>query len=97
MPRRSKLSLEALRSVGNEECPHCHAILSPAEYLRLDSERLRRVKCGKDFIPTKERRPADADELERPGRFKERRHAGGSGVGRKSMPAFASDHLTFPS
>jgi hypothetical protein len=48
MPRRSKYNLEAMRTVGNEECPRCNAILSPSEYLRLDYERLR---CGKDFIP----------------------------------------------
>ena len=53
MPRQSKLSLDAMRSIGNEECPDCHAILRSAEYLRLDSERLRCVKCGKDFIPAK--------------------------------------------
>jgi ribosomal protein S27AE len=51
MPRRSKLNLEAIRSAGNVGCPHCNVILSPAEYLRLDSERLRCGKCGKDFIP----------------------------------------------
>jgi ribosomal protein S27AE len=51
MPRRSKLTLEAMRTVGNEDCPHCNAILSPSEYLRVDSERLRCGKCGKDFIP----------------------------------------------
>jgi uncharacterized paraquat-inducible protein A len=51
MPRRSKLSLEAIRSVGNETCPNCDAILSPAEYLRVDSERLRCVRCENDFIP----------------------------------------------
>jgi DNA-directed RNA polymerase subunit RPC12/RpoP len=51
MPRRSKLNLEAIRSVGNVDCPHCNAILSPSEYLRLDNERLRCVRCGKDFVP----------------------------------------------
>jgi hypothetical protein len=48
MPRRSKLSLEAIR--GDETCT---AILRPAEYLRVDSERLLCVKCGKDFIPAR--------------------------------------------
>ena len=52
MPRRSKLTFEALRSVGNETCPHCNAILSPTEYLRIDYEQLRCGKCGKDFIPS---------------------------------------------
>jgi DNA-directed RNA polymerase subunit RPC12/RpoP len=47
----SEKSSDAIRSVGNVECPHCRVILSPAEYLRLDSERLRCVRCGKDFIP----------------------------------------------
>jgi hypothetical protein len=53
MPHRSKLTLDAIRSVTSEKCPHCRAILSPGEYLRLDSERLRCVKCGRDFIPSK--------------------------------------------
>jgi hypothetical protein len=53
----SKLTLDAMRSVGNEKCPHCRAILSPAEYLRLDSERLRCVKCGRDFIPPRKGGP----------------------------------------
>lgn len=57
MPRRSKLTLEAIRSVGNEECPNCRAILTRAEYLRLDSERLRCVKCWKDFIPARKDAP----------------------------------------
>ena len=51
MPRRSKLNLEAIRSVVKVECPHFHPILSPAEYLRVDYEHLRCGKCGKDFIP----------------------------------------------
>jgi DNA-directed RNA polymerase subunit RPC12/RpoP len=51
MPRRSKLDLEAMRASLNVDCPHCHAALSPAEYMRLDSERLRCTKCGKDFEP----------------------------------------------
>jgi len=50
MPRRSKYNLEAIRTVGNEQCPYCHTILSPTEYLRLDYERLCCGKCGKDFI-----------------------------------------------
>jgi hypothetical protein len=28
MPQHINLSLDAIRSMGNEECPHCHAILS---------------------------------------------------------------------
>jgi hypothetical protein len=63
MPRRSKRDIESLRSVGNETCPHCDATLSPAEYLRVDSERLRCARCGKGFHPGGERRPADAAEL----------------------------------
>jgi ribosomal protein S27AE len=49
--RRGKYNLESIRSASNIECPHCNAILSPAEYLRLDGERLRCGKCDKDFIP----------------------------------------------
>jgi ribosomal protein S27AE len=52
MPRR-KLSLDVIRSVGNVECPICNAILTPAQYLRLDSERLECGKCGADFTPQK--------------------------------------------
>src|SRR5438270_13430558 len=66
MPRRSKYNLEAIRALSNVECPHCNVILSPADYLRLDSERLRCVKCGKDLYPAEERRPADADKLKGP-------------------------------
>lgn len=51
MPRRSKYNLEAIRAAGNVECPQCNATLSPADYLRLDGERLRCGKCGKDFAP----------------------------------------------
>jgi DNA-directed RNA polymerase subunit RPC12/RpoP len=51
MPRRSELNLEAIRAAGNVTCPHCNAILSPAEYLRVDDKQLRCGKCGKDFIP----------------------------------------------
>jgi hypothetical protein len=36
MPRRRKLDLEAIRASLNIECPHCHATLRPAEYMRLD-------------------------------------------------------------
>jgi uncharacterized protein (DUF983 family) len=51
MPRRNKYNLEAISSAGNVECPHCNAILSPAEYLRVDDKQLRCGKCEKDFIP----------------------------------------------
>jgi ribosomal protein S27AE len=64
MPRRSKLTRDAIRSVGNVECPQCRTILSPAEYLRVDYERLRCGKCGNDFIPPRKGDgPLDADEL----------------------------------
>ena len=36
---------------NNVECPHCHAVLTPAEHIRVDSERVRCGTCGKDFIP----------------------------------------------
>lgn len=46
----SSLSMR-IRPTGNEECPHCPAILNPTEYLRVDCERLRCAKCREDFIP----------------------------------------------
>ena len=51
MPRRSKYNLDAIRAASNLDCPHCHADLNAAEYLRVDSERVRCVKCGADFVP----------------------------------------------
>ena len=63
MARRSKYNLEAMCSVGNEECPHCNAILSPSEYLRLDYERLQYGKCGEGLYSVGQRQPADADKL----------------------------------
>jgi DNA-directed RNA polymerase subunit RPC12/RpoP len=51
MPRRRKLDPEAIRAALNIECPHCHASLAPAEFMRLDFERLRCLKCKQDFIP----------------------------------------------
>jgi len=50
MPRRRKLDLEAIRASLNIECPRCHATLRPAEYMRIDSERLRCLKCKQDFV-----------------------------------------------
>jgi DNA-directed RNA polymerase subunit RPC12/RpoP len=50
MPRRRKLDLEAIRASLNIECPHCHETLRPAERMRLDSERLRCLKCKQDFV-----------------------------------------------
>ena len=44
MPRRSRYDLDAIRAASNLDCPHCHAVLNAAEYLRVDSERLR---CSK--------------------------------------------------
>jgi hypothetical protein len=34
----------------NIECPHCHVMLRPAEYMRLDSERLCCLKCRQEFV-----------------------------------------------
>jgi predicted Zn finger-like uncharacterized protein len=51
MPRRSMYDFEAMRASMNIECPHCHAVLTPAEHIPVDSERVRCAKCGKDFIP----------------------------------------------
>jgi DNA-directed RNA polymerase subunit RPC12/RpoP len=50
MPRRRKFDLEAIRASLDIECPHCHATLRPAEHMRLDSERLRCLKCKQDFV-----------------------------------------------
>jgi hypothetical protein len=50
MPRRRNYDLEALLVVSNVDCPHCRAVLGPAEYMRLDGKgTLRCLKCGKDF------------------------------------------------
>ena len=53
-------NIKFLRSIGNETCPHCNAILSSAEYLRLDSEKLR---CGKGFIPLEKDGPPMRSKL----------------------------------
>jgi len=58
MPRRSKLDLETIRAVGNVECPLCHELLTPADYLRIDYEHLRCAKCGEDFLPQAKGSPA---------------------------------------
>ena len=50
MARRRKLDLEAIRASLNIECPHCHAMLRPSERMRLDSDRLRCLKCKQDFM-----------------------------------------------
>jgi len=50
MARRS-LSLEAIQQSLNTECPHCHAVLSPADWHRIDGTLLRYEKCGKEFVP----------------------------------------------
>ena len=50
MPRR-RLSPEAIRAALNIECLHCHAVLGPAEQLRIDGEHLRCPKCQKEFVP----------------------------------------------
>src|SRR2546423_8623195 len=67
--------------------PTAIAILSPAEYLRIDSERLRCVKCGRDFIPSSKGGPPC-------GRIRKGRNAG-EGVCLKSapVPAFPLDSL----
>jgi DNA-directed RNA polymerase subunit RPC12/RpoP len=51
MPRRRKLDLEAIRERSKLECPHCHERTDHAACLRVDYERLRCGKCGKDFLP----------------------------------------------
>jgi hypothetical protein len=50
MARRRSLSLEAIRESLNTQCPHCNAILGPADRQRIDGERLRCRKCQKDFV-----------------------------------------------
>jgi len=57
MPRHRPLSLEAIRQALNTECPHCHAILGPAEWQRIDGERLRCLKCQKEFVPKGPEKP----------------------------------------
>lgn len=63
MLRRSKYDLNAIWEAVKIECPHCHFILEPSQYLTLDQRRLRCKFCDGTF----ERgtiRAADADELE---------------------------------
>ena len=50
MPKRRKLDLEFLLAASNIECPHCRAILTPADFLRLDSVRLRCKWCEGEFL-----------------------------------------------
>jgi len=49
---RRRLSPEAIQQSLNIECPHCHAILGPADRQRVDdNDRVRCVWCGQDFVP----------------------------------------------
>jgi len=51
MARKRSLSVEAIQQSLNIECPHCHAILDPADLQRIDGKRVRCAWCGGEFVP----------------------------------------------
>jgi hypothetical protein len=53
MPR-GKINLEKIRASLTITCPHCKAILTPADWQRVDSEQVKCNWCGGLFIPQKE-------------------------------------------
>ncbi len=53
MPRRSKMDLAKLHASMDTTCPHCGFTISPAELVRIDSERVRCPSCRKDLVRKK--------------------------------------------
>jgi Zn-finger nucleic acid-binding protein len=49
MPR-SKIDLAKIRAALLTVCPLCHAELKPAEWMRVDGERIKCLKCGGVFV-----------------------------------------------
>jgi ribosomal protein S27AE len=48
MPR--KINLQKIRESLKTECPLCHQVLNPPEWMRVDGERIKCGKCGGVFV-----------------------------------------------
>jgi predicted RNA-binding Zn-ribbon protein involved in translation (DUF1610 family) len=53
MTPKRKINLKAVRASLNTVCTECGYSVSPAEILRIDSERMKCPKCGAVFTPKK--------------------------------------------
>jgi hypothetical protein len=49
MPRRSKTDVNKIRESLQTICTQCGYSISPIDLVRLDNERVRCPKCGKEF------------------------------------------------
>jgi len=51
------ISPETIRASLNIECPHCHAILGPADRQSIDGKRVGCAWCGGEFVPKGAEKP----------------------------------------
>jgi hypothetical protein len=53
--RPGKINLEKIAAALTAVCPHCQAILTPADWQRVDGERVKCKWCSGLFVPARGR------------------------------------------